>query len=325
TSLTSPLELLCVEKHKKPSLHSVRSALARPELTFDHDFVHLVESFQAESLANYPALLEFIFPPGPVNLENHRRPRYIRDEHKIGPFFQAEVFQRAKMILAHAHSSAKVYIIEGHPTNHADMFVHVCIRTAPDTIIKTNIVVEFKLPPGSDQVYQVPVPLPSARPCEKLPFYANFPSSRFELALQQAYIYACDRSRDPRGVSAVNPKYAFVSTFNGLWVLQMGSGSGGNDSSDSNDDSSSNDGSDSSSDQNRIVVSPCFLANNTTPHVSFAVAYVIHLVIEDMMARPNNYVPPVRDLAATEDEDSVPPWLPRNSGNSRSSHSIALR
>ncbi|PIA12482.1 hypothetical protein COEREDRAFT_12757, partial [Coemansia reversa NRRL 1564] len=174
TSLTSPLELLRVDKHKKPSLHSVRSALASPKLIFDHDFVHLVVSFQAESLANYPALLEFIFPPGPVNLENHRRPRYIRDEHKIGPFFQAEVFQRAKMILAHAHSSAKVYIIEGHPTNGADMFVHVCIRTAPDTIIKTNAIVKFMLPPGLDRTCQLPLPSSSASLIELLAYDATF-------------------------------------------------------------------------------------------------------------------------------------------------------
>ncbi|KAJ2609410.1 hypothetical protein H4S08_004066, partial [Coemansia sp. RSA 1365] len=257
TSLTSPLELLCVDNHKKPSLYSVRSALASPELIFNYDFVHAVDYFQEEMLEQHHELLRHVFPPKSENPASHQDPRWLENEHKIGPFFRAENFKRAKIIVKELHSGAKVFAVDGRPTNGTDMFL--CVRTynAAGSTVESNIVVEFKLPPGLDQVYWIPAPLPAAGPHEKLAFYTSFPSSRFELALQQAYTYACDRSRDPQGVSSVNPNYAFVSTFNGLWVLQMGSGSGGNDSSDS---------SNSSSNRNRIALSSCFLADNTTPH-----------------------------------------------------------
>ncbi|PIA17390.1 hypothetical protein COEREDRAFT_7356 [Coemansia reversa NRRL 1564] len=43
------------------------------------------------------------------------------------------------------------------------------------------------------------------------------------------------------------------------------------------------------------------------------------------MARPENYAPPVSDLAATEDKDSMAPQPPRCSGNSCGSHGSRSR
>ncbi|PIA17394.1 hypothetical protein COEREDRAFT_7360 [Coemansia reversa NRRL 1564] len=304
TGLTSPLELLRVDKHKKPSLHSVRSALADPRWSVDCRFVRAVDYFQEELLEQHHELLRHVFPPKSEDPASHQDPRWLENEHKIGPFFRAEVFKRAKIIVEELHSGAKVFAVDRHPTNGADMFVYVCIRTAADIIIKTNAIVKFMLPPGLDRTCQLPIPSPSVSLIELLAYDAAFSSSRFESALRQAYVYARDRTRILRNTLSVNTRFAFVSTFNGLWILQISSGS---------------------NDQDSVAVSPCFAANNTTPHVSFAVAYVLHLVIEDMMARPENYAPPVSDLATTEDKDSMAPQPPRCSGNSCGSHGSRSR
>ncbi|PIA16886.1 hypothetical protein COEREDRAFT_97164 [Coemansia reversa NRRL 1564] len=289
TKLTCPLELIHTDKHIELPLYPVVSAAPNPQWCFDYRFVRMVEVFQDEMLFKHHVLSICRFPSASRNTANYHHPRYFADKHGVGSFFKAEVVKRAIMIIAMAHNDARILAIDGHLPDDADMFLRVCISPEVDKIIESKVVVEFGLSPEHINKFRAPFPLPSASPLERLQYKAAFPLLGFESVLQQAHFYARDKSSAPSVFSSVNTKYAIVTTFNELWVLQMHD--------------------DGAGDSDRIVVSSCFWVNNATPHISFVVAYVLHLVIEDMMANPDDYASPVSDLLATEGEDSVPPVL----------------
>ncbi|KAJ2808393.1 hypothetical protein H4R20_000895 [Coemansia guatemalensis] len=278
------------DNHAELSQDPPVSAQSDLHWSFDHGFARAVQNFQSRLLAKESVLSLAVFPSADVNLASHHHLRYISSKDMIAPFFETEIVKRVIVILAVVHKDAKVIAIDRKLTNGPDMILRVRIRPEVDRIIDSNIVVEFRLPPGEDNIYQAPPPLPSASPLERLGYEADFPFLGFESALMQVHDYARGNSRASfSALSSVNTKYAFVSTFNHLWVLQM-----------------RNDG---NSGSENIMVSPCFYANSTMPHVSFVVAYVLHLVIEDMIARPDNYTSPRGNLLATEGPDCMPPVL----------------
>ncbi|KAJ2083860.1 hypothetical protein H4R24_000512 [Coemansia sp. RSA 988] len=173
-------------------------------------------------MSSKKALLSSVIFPSADDLKNPIHPRYVASKHDIALFFKAEIARRALMILAVIYECSKVLTTNGHLTDDAGMLLRVCIRPEIDKVIESNIVVLFRLPLDEYFMKRVPCPLPSASPLEKLRFEADFPSLEFESELVQACAYARDKSRAlSSDLSSVNSKYAFATTFNRLWVLQM--------------------------------------------------------------------------------------------------------
>ncbi|KAJ2797058.1 hypothetical protein H4R20_005329 [Coemansia guatemalensis] len=108
---------------------------------FNFGFRDAVEDFQEEFLGKHRALSLCVFPQAQVDPTNRHRPRYVADEHKIGPFFRSEIFERARTIVERLHLGTKLSLIDGNPTSHAYMFIHVCIHTEPGVTVETFIVV----------------------------------------------------------------------------------------------------------------------------------------------------------------------------------------
>ncbi|KAJ2349357.1 hypothetical protein GGF43_004424 [Coemansia sp. RSA 2618] len=112
----------------------------------------------------------------------------------------------------------------------------------------------------------------------------------------------------------LNVDYAFISTFNNLWVLRFEK-----DSAERRDAStvearpSEMDARKLHDSASRIFVSPCFRADSKQPHIAFAVANTLVKVVGAVYSNPEAYARQDAVRVATHGDFVIP--LPRDKRN----------
>ncbi|KAJ1846692.1 hypothetical protein LPJ70_001910, partial [Coemansia sp. RSA 2708] len=209
--------------------------------------------------------------------------RTIQDKHhNLAKFIKVELVSRAAAILRQVEPRAKVVVIKGHPTDHADMFLRVDVsRNGKDTL-SSSVVVETTVPPGANEERPMPEHDADATGSSRVATMASMIDTQFlRETVDKAHAYSRDaKRRVPRdNALLINRRFTFVTTFNDWWILRYL-------------DHESVGGSDSRRAPGcaRMVrVSHRFTATATDPHVAFAIAFVLYLVAKDLLGEPTGF------------------------------------
>ncbi|KAJ2324360.1 hypothetical protein IWW51_003312, partial [Coemansia sp. RSA 2702] len=154
--LIAPIPMIHFEADEQLSFRP-KSTYGSPPIDLDPRTVTHARQFQGQTLSSwndYQALRfesfydEAGIPPGS---------RTIQDKHhNLAKFIKVELVSRAAAILRQVEPRAKVVVIKGHPTDHADMFLRVDVsRNGKDTL-SSSVVVETTVPPGANEERPMP-------------------------------------------------------------------------------------------------------------------------------------------------------------------------
>ncbi|KAJ2309146.1 hypothetical protein IWW54_003889 [Coemansia sp. RSA 2705] len=291
TALIAPIPRIHSNADKQPTLHA-KSAFDSPPVDLDPRTVAHTRQFRRQTLSpwnEYRALRfesfydEAGIPPGS---------RMIQDEHhNLGEFIEVELVSRAAAILRQAEPRAKVLVIKGHPTDHADMFLRVDVARNGEDTLSSSVVVEAKVPPGAAKERPAPECDAGATGPSRVAALAPMIDAQFtRKTVDQAHAYSRDaRRRVPRdNALPINRRFAFITTFNDWWILRYldHENVGGSDSRRAPGCA------------RMVRMSHRFTATATDPHVAFAIAFVLYLVAKDLLGEPTGF-------EWDDDEDAV--------------------
>ncbi|KAJ1846865.1 hypothetical protein LPJ70_001825, partial [Coemansia sp. RSA 2708] len=282
TALIAPIPRIHSNADKQPTLHA-KSAFDSPPVDLDPRTVAHTRQFRRQTLSpwnEYRALRfesfydEAGIPPGS---------RMIQDEHhNLGEFIEVELVSRAAAILRQAEPRAKVLVIKGHPTDHADMFLRVDVARNGEDTLSSSVVVEAKVPPGAAKERPAPECDAGATGPSRVAALAPMIDAQFtRKTVDQAHAYSRDaRRRVPRdNALPINRRFAFITTFNDWWILRYldHENVGGSDSRRAPGCA------------RMVRMSHRFTATATDPHVAFAIAFVLYLVAKDLLGEPTGF------------------------------------
>ncbi|KAJ1846667.1 hypothetical protein LPJ70_001925 [Coemansia sp. RSA 2708] len=289
--LIAPIPMIHFEADEQLSFRP-KSTYSSPPIDLDPRTVAHTRQFQGQTLSpwnDYQALRfesfydEASLPPGS---------RTIPDKyHNLAKFIDVELVSRAAAILRQAEPRAKVLVIKGHPTDHADMFLRVDVsRNGKDTL-SSSVVVETTVPPGANEERPMPEHDADATGSSRVATMVSMIDTQFlRETVEKAHAYSRDtRRRVPReNALPINRRFAFVTTFNDWWILRYldHENVGGSNSRRAPGCA------------RMVRVSHRFTATATDPHVAFAIAFVLYLVAKDLLGEPTGF-------EWDDDEDAV--------------------
>ncbi|KAJ2358722.1 hypothetical protein GGF43_000630 [Coemansia sp. RSA 2618] len=323
--LLAALMFVVVDAWKEPHLHPKPPSLECPPVFPDDGVVEETEQLQKDALRDHHRLKNNRFPQAKFPGRTAQPPRYVEKESALGPVFETEILARAFKILEAVRPFATARVCHGDETNHADMFVVVKVDVEGEPARESAVLVELKLPPGVNNIKPVPACEDEANGFEFVAAKAKMLSAKFtKSVVGQVHADARDTTKacfvDVRG--RLNVDYAFVSTFNDLWVLRFEKDPTESEAQDAAcamaaevywgaatnetytgyvEAQKLRDGA------SRVYVSPRFRADSKQPHIAFAVANTLAKVADAMVANPGAYTRQDTLRAATYGDTVIPP------------------
>ncbi|KAJ1850257.1 hypothetical protein LPJ76_006445, partial [Coemansia sp. RSA 638] len=302
-----PLEKLVPNLDAEPYLHPEAPSIPLPPVEFDESADAEAMGFQNTALEAEPSLRERLFEVHqPTFIGNALR--FVANEHQITGYFADEVFERANAIIGSCHDSISVKLIEGHPTNHADIILQVVLWEKVGMPRVSLVVCEMKSPYGANKQLAPPECDDPAAGLEYVAAKTGMQTARSVRAmLGQLHAYARDTAKElPGGASSlwINRDCAILSTFNELWIARFEKDPANTarqaqvlseqitlrQSTETEEARSAVEDARAARDAADVVrVSKQFCSDDTELHVSFALAYALDRVATDMTKNPEKY------------------------------------
>ncbi|KAJ2358721.1 hypothetical protein GGF43_000629 [Coemansia sp. RSA 2618] len=312
--LLEVLELIVVDVSTVPCFDEEPPSLECPPVFPDDGVVEETKQFQEDVLQEHGLLWKNRFPQAKFPGQTMQPLRYVMAESALGSIFETEILARAFKILEAVRPFATAIVVRGDEAGHEGMYIVVAVNAVDKTIRESAVLVKLKLPQGEDVVKSVPVCEDDTNVFNVVASQAEMFSAEFaEGVIGQAHAGARDTTKAclPDVKRWLNVDYAFVSTFNDLWVLRFEKDpTERRDASTAEARSSEMDARKHHDSASRVFVSPRFCADARSPHIAFVVANTLARVVDAIYNNPEAYARQDAVRVATHGDFVIP--LPRD-------------